>query len=57
MYVLIGGLFLAYANYNGEITDEMRQVPHMKYIVMGGLGKSYVQLNYFVPFAIFLLNL
>lgn len=37
LYVLYGGIILHYLTKKGEITEEMRAIPHMKFIVMGFL--------------------
>jgi drug/metabolite transporter (DMT)-like permease len=37
LYVLYGGIILHYLTKKGEITEEMRAIPHLKFIVMGFL--------------------
>lgn len=37
LYVLYGGIILQYLINKGEITNEMRSIPHFKFIVMGFL--------------------
>ena len=37
IYVLYGGVILYYCTLKGEITDEMRKIPHSKFIIMGFL--------------------
>ena len=34
IYVIIGGVALAYADFKGEISDEVKQTSHVKFIVM-----------------------
>lgn len=37
LYVLYGGIILHYLTKRGEITEEMKAIPHTKFIVMGFL--------------------
>jgi drug/metabolite transporter (DMT)-like permease len=37
LYVLYGGIILHYLTKKGEITEEMKAIPHLKFIVMGFL--------------------
>lgn len=37
LYVLIGGVVLSYVSFQGQITEEMRNTPHTKFLVMGSL--------------------
>jgi hypothetical protein len=37
LYVLYGGIILRLLDARGEITEEMRQIPHYKFLIMGSL--------------------